>query len=281
MANPAFYYSNHLLATVAAGRRRAGGPDVLVRRESVDRRLETERALLLCLAADSLVPVPAGSGERERSRASQPAEPSVGSSFTLSRDGSQDRVSRIGCPLGSGGVRRAGDDGESQKLTDMNAQTAGFTTSTLEVVSWKSQDGATIEGVLHKPADFDPSRKYPLLIVIHGGPDRRLARDPVHQRHLSDRRLGAARRSRARAELPRQRRLRREVPRAERPEPRRRRRLGRAVRHRLARREGPGRSRPGRHDGLEPGRLHLRVPRDARRARGSRPSRSAPASPTG
>ena len=52
----------------------------------------------------------------------------------------------------------------------MNAQTAGFTTSTLEVVSWKSQDGATIEGVLHKPADFDPSRKYPLLIVIHGGP---------------------------------------------------------------------------------------------------------------
>ena len=31
-------------------------------------------------------------------------------------------------------------------------------------------DGAAIEGVLHKPADFDPSRKYPLLVVIHGGP---------------------------------------------------------------------------------------------------------------
>ena len=24
--------------------------------------------------------------------------------------------------------------------------------------------------VLHKPADFDPSKKYPLLVVIHGGP---------------------------------------------------------------------------------------------------------------
>src|SRR6185369_7934125 len=56
------------------------------------------------------------------------------------------------------------------KLTDMNAQLAEWTTSALDVVSWKSQDGTTIEGVLHKPLDFDPSRKYPLLVVIHGGP---------------------------------------------------------------------------------------------------------------
>ena len=38
------------------------------------------------------------------------------------------------------------------------------------MISWKSKDGATIEGVLIKPADFDPSRKYPLLCVLHGGP---------------------------------------------------------------------------------------------------------------
>ncbi len=37
-------------------------------------------------------------------------------------------------------------------------------------MSWKSQDGAAIEGVLHMPADFNPSKKYPLLVVIHGGP---------------------------------------------------------------------------------------------------------------
>ena len=95
----------------------------------------------------------------------------------------------------------------------MNAQTAGWTTSTLEVVSWKSQDGATIEGVLHKPADFDPSRKYPLLVVIHGGPTGVSRAIPFTSADLSDRRVGAARRPRARAELPRQRRLRREVPR--------------------------------------------------------------------
>ena len=35
---------------------------------------------------------------------------------------------------------------------------------------WKSQDGADIEGVLHKPADFQTGRRYPLLVVIHGGP---------------------------------------------------------------------------------------------------------------
>jgi dipeptidyl aminopeptidase/acylaminoacyl peptidase len=57
-----------------------------------------------------------------------------------------------------------------RRVTDMSAQLKSFTLGTREVVSWKSQDGATIEGVLVKPADFDPSKKYPLLCVIHGGP---------------------------------------------------------------------------------------------------------------
>jgi dipeptidyl aminopeptidase/acylaminoacyl peptidase len=57
-----------------------------------------------------------------------------------------------------------------RKLTDMTAQTATWAKSALEVVSWKSQDGATIEGVLHKPIGFQAGKKYPLLVVIHGGP---------------------------------------------------------------------------------------------------------------
>ena len=52
----------------------------------------------------------------------------------------------------------------------MNSQTAGWIGSARDVISWKSQDGTTIEGVLHKPLDFDSARKYPLLVVIHGGP---------------------------------------------------------------------------------------------------------------
>jgi dipeptidyl aminopeptidase/acylaminoacyl peptidase len=57
-----------------------------------------------------------------------------------------------------------------RKLTAMTDQVAGYTLATREVISWQSKDGATIEGVLIKPADFNPSKKYPLLCVIHGGP---------------------------------------------------------------------------------------------------------------
>jgi dipeptidyl aminopeptidase/acylaminoacyl peptidase len=55
-------------------------------------------------------------------------------------------------------------------LTKMTDQTAAFTLGTRELISWKSTDGTTIEGVLIKPVDFDPAKKYPLLCIIHGGP---------------------------------------------------------------------------------------------------------------
>jgi dipeptidyl aminopeptidase/acylaminoacyl peptidase len=57
-----------------------------------------------------------------------------------------------------------------RKLTDMTAQVKDWKLGTTEVVTWKSKDGAEIEGVLRKPADYDASRKYPLLVIIHGGP---------------------------------------------------------------------------------------------------------------
>jgi dipeptidyl aminopeptidase/acylaminoacyl peptidase len=121
-----------------------------------------------------------------------PAEEWIGSSFTFSRDGAtvaflgadaksmaEVYVATLTTSAGSGRVgaelarplaERAPPLQDLKKITDMNAQTAGWAGSALEVVSWKSQDGTTIEGVLHKPADFDARRKYPLLVVIHGGP---------------------------------------------------------------------------------------------------------------
>lgn len=59
---------------------------------------------------------------------------------------------------------------QSKKITDMTSQISNWKTAQSEVISWKSKDGATIEGVLHKPADYDPTVKYPLLVMIHGGP---------------------------------------------------------------------------------------------------------------
>jgi len=61
-------------------------------------------------------------------------------------------------------------DFSPRKLTDMTAQVKDWTLGTTEVVTWKSKDGAEIEGILHKPADYDASKKYPLLVMIHGGP---------------------------------------------------------------------------------------------------------------
>src|ERR1051326_8682694 len=75
------------------------------------------------------------------------------------------------------------------KLTDMTAQAKQLTLGTREVISWPSQDGTTIEGILIKPANFDPTRKYPLLCIIHGGPtgvDRPLLLTPDARYYPSD-----------------------------------------------------------------------------------------------
>lgn len=57
-----------------------------------------------------------------------------------------------------------------RKLTDSTGQVKDWKLGTVEVISWKSQDGTVIEGILHKPADYDATKKYPLLVRIHGGP---------------------------------------------------------------------------------------------------------------
>jgi dipeptidyl aminopeptidase/acylaminoacyl peptidase len=66
--------------------------------------------------------------------------------------------------------RATGEGEHAVKLTDMSSQLEGWDVGTREVVTWTSQDGAQIEGVLHKPSDYDASRRYPLLVQIHGGP---------------------------------------------------------------------------------------------------------------
>jgi dipeptidyl aminopeptidase/acylaminoacyl peptidase len=76
-----------------------------------------------------------------------------------------------------------------RKLTSLNDQTKSLTLGTREVISWKSQDGAIIEGILIKPANFDPTKKYPLLSIIHGGPtgiDRPLLLSPDARYYPSD-----------------------------------------------------------------------------------------------
>ena len=47
---------------------------------------------------------------------------------------------------------------------------AGVRLGEVEEVRYRSFDGKEIQGWIVKPPDFTPSRKYPLMLSIHGGP---------------------------------------------------------------------------------------------------------------
>ncbi|MEM7511341.1 MAG: S9 family peptidase [Bacteroidota bacterium] len=68
---------------------------------------------------------------------------------------------------------------EPKALTSSSKQIENWSVAQSEMISWKSEDGATIEGVLHKPMDYDPKKKYPLLVIIHGGPTGISTPDPT------------------------------------------------------------------------------------------------------
>jgi len=57
-----------------------------------------------------------------------------------------------------------------RKLTDFGKQIEAWDLGTVEPITWQSRDGVEIEGILRKPSNFDPGKKYPLVLVVHGGP---------------------------------------------------------------------------------------------------------------
>lgn len=56
------------------------------------------------------------------------------------------------------------------RITDNAKNVEKWDLGTSETIQWKSKDGTIIEGILRKPANFDSKKKYPLLLVVHGGP---------------------------------------------------------------------------------------------------------------
>jgi dipeptidyl aminopeptidase/acylaminoacyl peptidase len=60
---------------------------------------------------------------------------------------------------------------QPQRLTAVNDDVlAGIKLGQVEEIWYRSSDGLRIQGWIVKPPDFDPSRKYPLMLEIHGGP---------------------------------------------------------------------------------------------------------------
>lgn len=56
---------------------------------------------------------------------------------------------------------------KQQTISDANPQQKLFGWGSIEQVRWKSDQGREIEGLLVKPADFDPNRKYPMIVNFY------------------------------------------------------------------------------------------------------------------
>ena len=56
---------------------------------------------------------------------------------------------------------------EVKRVTDVNPRKAEFNWGRAELVHYKSLDGTPLSGMLIKPEDFDPAKKYPMIVYIY------------------------------------------------------------------------------------------------------------------
>jgi len=54
-----------------------------------------------------------------------------------------------------------------KKITNGDAQRAQYSWGTSELVNFKNTDGVPLKGVLLKPENFDPNKKYPMIVYIY------------------------------------------------------------------------------------------------------------------
>ena len=97
--------------------------------------------------------------------------PYGGGSFSVASDGTFAlNQTRPDMP-GEVAVGRRGD-GSTRLVTSLNQDLlTGKTLGEVEEIRWESShDGRPIQGWLVKPPDFDPNRRYPFILEIHGGP---------------------------------------------------------------------------------------------------------------
>jgi hypothetical protein len=53
------------------------------------------------------------------------------------------------------------------KISDANPQQKDYNWGTAELVRWTSGDGKTLKGILYKPENFDPNKKYPMISYFY------------------------------------------------------------------------------------------------------------------
>ncbi|SDK72332.1 Prolyl oligopeptidase family protein [Salinimicrobium catena] len=60
-----------------------------------------------------------------------------------------------------------GPKSQPVQLTNANPQQQDFKWGTVEMISWEAYDGTQLDGLLYKPEDFDPNKKYPLITYFY------------------------------------------------------------------------------------------------------------------
>lgn len=63
------------------------------------------------------------------------------------------------------------ENGALRRLSHQNDWLSEVRLATTEDFSSRSADGTEVHGLMHKPPAFEPGRKYPTLLFIHGGPN--------------------------------------------------------------------------------------------------------------
>lgn len=58
-----------------------------------------------------------------------------------------------------------------KRLTNVNPWLDEKTLGAQEVLQYPARDGVTIEGILIKPAGYEEGQEYPLVVIVHGGPE--------------------------------------------------------------------------------------------------------------
>jgi dipeptidyl aminopeptidase/acylaminoacyl peptidase len=88
--------------------------------------------------------------------------------------------------------RMAGGDAAPVRLTDSNPWLATMRLAKQEVVKFKARDGLDLEGILVRPLNEQPGRRYPLILTVHGGPEAH-DRNGWRTRYSDPGQFGAAR----------------------------------------------------------------------------------------
>lgn len=77
----------------------------------------------------------------------------------------------VGDPTHSSNVAVA-REGQLQRITHEGDDTlAGVRLGEVRVVNWTAKDGTKLEGILTLPGEYQAGRKYPFLVLPHGGPE--------------------------------------------------------------------------------------------------------------